>query len=193
MVFPSGIETATLRIQEIRQRFEAMEQATYSPPQTEDANYNTFGRILNSKLSPDKAINPTTADRTRLEAMVQRQAQKAGLDPELVKAVVQAESGFNPNAVSQAGAKGLMQLMPETAQSLGVRSILNPTQNVEGGTRYLKSLMDRYQSVPLALAAYNAGPGAVDRYGGIPPYRETQTYVQRVLQYQQQYEARAGE
>jgi soluble lytic murein transglycosylase-like protein len=96
--------------------------------------------------------------------------------------VVKAESNFDPTAVSGAGAAGLMQLMPGTAASLGVEDVFNPEQNVEGGVRLLRQLLDRYQgNVVYALAAYNAGPGAVDRYGGVPPYRETQTYVPRVL------------
>jgi len=109
-------------------------------------------------------------------------ASKYGVAPELVAAVIWAESSGDPNAVSSRGARGLMQLMPETAKELGVTRILDPRENVEGGTKYLKQMLDAHEGdVSLALAAYNAGPEAVRRYGGMPPYRETREYVGRVM------------
>jgi soluble lytic murein transglycosylase len=107
--------------------------------------------------------------------------------PALVKAVIAAESSFDSQAISRAGAQGLMQLMPMTAAALGVEDPFVPDENVRGGTRYLRALIDRYGDLSRALAAYNAGPDAVDRYRGVPPYRETQAYVERVLTYYRHY------
>ena len=104
------------------------------------------------------------------------------MNEKLVRALIKQESGFNPTIVSKAGATGLMQLMPATAESLGVSDAKDPVQNVDGGVRYLKSLMKKYNgNLILSLAAYNAGPGAVDKYGGVPPYKETQNYVKNIL------------
>ncbi|WP_448575579.1 peptidoglycan DD-metalloendopeptidase family protein [Thermomicrobium sp.] len=115
------------------------------------------------------------------QAIVQA-AQRYGLDPALLAAMVKIESGFDPRAVSPAGAKGLLQLMDTTAAMLGVRDPFDPTQNLDGGARYFRQLLERFGGdVALALAAYNAGPGAVERAGGIPPYPETQRYVNAVL------------
>ncbi len=116
-----------------------------------------------------------------LAAMVDRVAEKYGLDPALLRAVVKVESDFNPLAVSHAGAMGLMQLMPGTAGELGVKNPFDPAENLEGGARYLKSMIERFGGdLKLALAAYNAGPGAVDRHGGVPPYGETISYIERI-------------
>jgi hypothetical protein len=119
---------------------------------------------------------------SQFDALVLQYAGKHALEPGLVRAVIQIESGFNPRARSPKGAMGLMQLMPQTARDLGVRDAYDPEDNIRGGTKYLRQLMDKYNGqVYLALAAYNAGPGAVDKYGKtIPPYRETREYVGKV-------------
>ena len=140
-----------------------------------------FQKILDSKIQSHK--NPENkASKTEINELITKYSNKNGLDENFVKAVINQESGFNPNATSHCGAMGLMQLMPATAESLGVTDAYNAEQNIDGGTKYLKGLLDRYgNNKELALAAYNAGPNAVKKYGGIPPYAETQNYVKKVL------------
>lgn len=116
-----------------------------------------------------------------LEPLIDQHSESQQLDPRLVRALIQIESGYNARALSRVGAMGLMQLMPATATSLAVSNAYDPDQNLRGGTAYLRRMIDRFGSLELALAAYNAGPEAVARHGGIPPYRETRDYVRRVL------------
>ncbi|HET9226109.1 MAG TPA: lytic transglycosylase domain-containing protein, partial [Thermoanaerobaculia bacterium] len=117
-----------------------------------------------------------------IQISIVRHSANQSLDPKLVQAVIQVESGYNHKARSHKGAMGLMQLMPATAQQLRVEDPYDPDENVRGGTQYLRHLVDRFPGrIDLAVAAYNAGPGAVERYNGIPPYRETRDYVRRVL------------
>lgn len=120
--------------------------------------------------------------------IIKRIAGEYGVDPALVKAVIHAESAFNPYATSNKGASGLMQLMPATAKEYGVTDIYDPIQNIRAGVQYLRDLLSMYKNKNhLAVAAYNAGPQAVKRYRGIPPYRETRRYVKKVLKYKRRY------
>ena len=135
----------------------------------------------------------TAGASTPYDAEITAAAQRNGLDPALLKALVRQESNFNPGATSPAGAMGLTQLMPATAAGLGVTNPSDPAQNLEGGAKYLKQQLDRFGGdVAKALAAYNAGPGAVQKYGGVPPYAETQNYVQRVQANAEQFRASAS-
>lgn len=137
------------------------------------AKSQSFGFGLNDK-------QPRT-EKLSLEQLITASSQKYGVNRDLIRQVIQAESGYNPKALSPVGAEGLMQLMPATAASYGVTNSFDPAQNIDAGTHLLQDLLERYQgNVPLALAAYNAGPGAVEKYQGIPPYQETQNYVHKI-------------
>lgn len=139
---------------------------------------------LRRKLQFSKSVNPA-----EYESIIKSCADKYGVSASLIKAVIHAESGYNPNAVSHKGASGLMQLMPGTAKSLKVSNSFDPKDNVEGGVKYLRFLLDTFRGdVSLALAAYNAGLNKVAKFGGIPPYAETRSYVNRVLSYMQTYQ-----
>lgn len=128
-------------------------------------------------------------DSRAYDDLIATEAGRHGLPPALVKAVIAAESNFDPQATSPKGALGLMQLMPSTAELLGVDDAFEVRENVRGGTRYLAAMLERYGDWSHALAAYNAGPKAVDRYQGIPPFEETREYVRRVLAYYRRYDA----
>jgi soluble lytic murein transglycosylase-like protein len=139
---------------------------------------------LRTKLRLSSTANPAEFDQ-----IIKTCSDKYGVSASLIKAVIHAESGYNPNAVSHKGASGLMQLMPGTAKSLKVSNSFDPRDNVEGGVKYLRFLLDTFRGdVSLALAAYNAGLSKVAKFGGIPPYAETRTYVNRVLSYMQSYQ-----
>jgi soluble lytic murein transglycosylase-like protein len=140
---------------------------------------------LSNALTEATAIQANTQQTSSKSAIlnvVSQVSKKYDVDEKLVQALIKQESGFNPKAKSKSGAMGLMQLMPSTAKNMGVKDPYNVVQNVEGGVKYLKSMLNKYNgNVILALSAYNAGPGAVDKYSGVPPYKETQNYVKNIL------------
>lgn len=138
--------------------------------------------LWTSEEAPSRALLPATYREALYEPLIREAEVRYRLPPGLMLALVWAESRFNPMAISPAGAAGLAQLMPATARELGVRNRHDPRQNIDGGARYLRQMLDRFGEVHLALAAYNAGPGAVARAGGIPRNRETPAYVRSVLQ-----------
>jgi hypothetical protein len=134
-----------------------------------------------------------TLSERELEPVIRRHSSQHQLHPALIRAVIKAESDFDPRAISRAGAIGLMQLMPQTAVRLDVRDMFDPDDNVGGGTKYLRQLLDRFHgNLPLALAAYNAGARAVDRYQALPPFNETRQYVRKVLRYYRTFLVRDG-
>lgn len=155
---------------------EAATQST-SASATAGAGTTGTGTTTDTATSTASSLDPATP----YAELFQAAGAKYGVDPRLLAAVAKQESSYNPNAVSPAGAKGLMQLMPATARSLGVSDPLDPEQAVDGAAKLLRDLLREFGSTELALAGYNAGPGAVKRYDGIPPYPETQNYVKRIM------------
>jgi len=149
------------------------------------ARANGFSYHRKTRLKGGRRLHSAAA----FERAIHDAARRHRVDPNLIKAVIHVESGFNPRAVSPKGAQGLMQLMPGTARMLGVRNAFVPEWNIHGGTQYLARLLKRYGNEAHALAAYNAGDVPVQRYNGIPPYSETQNYVRRVLHLKKQYTA----
>ncbi|MDH3344369.1 MAG: lytic transglycosylase domain-containing protein [Desulfobacteraceae bacterium] len=140
--------------------------------------YSVYGALSGYMNKKEQLFHP----------IIIQMSSRHQVDPALVKAIIMAESGYNPKAISIRGAKGLMQLMPSTAQALGVEDIFNPKQNISGGVRYFKQLINKFDGdIKLALAAYNAGSRNVRQYQGIPPFKSTQYYIEKVFKYYQLY------
>ena len=176
----TGLEVTLQRIKSIEQQFQALTEETRKPDKD-------FQSILDASMSP-KYSEGEDVSKEEINGLIDAYSEKNDLDADFVRAVVKQESGFNEKATSRCGAAGLMQLMPGTARSLGVQNPYDAEQNVKGGTKMLAGLLKTYGgNKELALAAYNAGGGAVKKYGGIPPYGETQRYVKNVLSIYNRY------
>jgi soluble lytic murein transglycosylase-like protein len=187
MDIASDIAAVTQRIAEITGQ-------NFAPAQPQQpAGGSSFASLVSAAMnsmppSIDGAAAPAAP--AQIDRLVGANANAWGVDPALVKAIIANESGFDPAATSKTGAQGLMQLEPGTAAGLGVSNAYDPAQNIWGGTRYIRGLLDRFHGdLRLAVAAYNAGPSAVEKYGGVPPYAETQAYVENVLGSYQKYKS----
>jgi len=171
-------------------KYEDSEGVVHFTDAPTDRRFKIFMRDIqkDKRLRTNFGLSRISRNPAEFDKIINSCSSEFGVDRSLVKAVIHAESGYNPNAVSSKGAAGLMQLMPATAQDLRVADSFNPSDNIRGGVRYLRFLLDTFKGdVTLALAAYNAGLGNVAKHGGIPPYEETRNYVSKVLSYQRNY------
>lgn len=194
---PRGYEAVLKRMQEIQSRMKALEPERSpgpNPTAPPAAIQGAIGRG-NQPLDPfaGTVVVRHLSPPPQMASMIRQAATRHGLDPLLFESLVAAESGFDPSVVSSAGAQGLAQLMPATAKMLGVSNPFDPAQNLDGGARYLAQMMRQFNGdARLALAAYNAGPGAVSRHGGVPPFQETRNYIDRILNRVRDLSGRTG-
>ncbi|MHC9539905.1 MAG: lytic transglycosylase domain-containing protein [Vulcanimicrobiota bacterium] len=208
------ISAINMRMQQLQCRFNSS-QVSMTPssqgvtqasaqggmPSIPSASNITFEQLLStyqgapvsgagSASGPSRA--PYQGSEKDFEGLIKDASKTHGVDEDLIRAVIRQESGFNPNAESHCGAMGMMQLMPETAKDLGVKNAWDARENVMGGVKYLKGLLDRFDgNITKALAGYNAGPGSVEKYGGVPPYAETQNYVKNILGMYEDYKKKS--
>ncbi len=194
----SGLDITLRRMQAIESTFNSLANFGMEPVRPDQDFQKILDANMSSKSSNNSSpfvnkifsseLNGSSEQNADIDNLIETYSAKNGLDSAFVKAVIKQESGFQPDVTSHCGAMGLMQLMPATANSLGVKDAYDPEQNIAGGTKYLKGLLDRFGGdKSLALAAYNAGPNAVAKYNGIPPYKETQNYVKNIMSMYQKY------
>ena len=198
----SGVESRVRQLEQLIGRMQTQQAAPHHAQTAQPIKQSSFKAVLNEQVTQARPgattvsqVSPAQAGqvvglqsqglvnrRSSLDQSIQAVGRQYQVSPKLISALIQQESGFNPNATSKAGAQGLMQLMPSTARAMGVTNPMDPQQNLQGGVKYLKQQLEQFNgNIPLALAAYNAGPGAVKQHGGIPPYPETKQYVQKIL------------
>jgi soluble lytic murein transglycosylase-like protein len=195
-----SVDTAIARVSQLEAMIAAANGGSPSPSVATSTSFDqqlsqaTDAQATSATAASGTSSTATGSGSVPYEQQIDSAAQTYGIDPAILKGLIKQESGFNPNAGSPAGAQGLTQLMPGTAAALGVTDVHDPAQSIDGGARYLKQQLDRFGGdYSKALAAYNAGPGAVQRYGGVPPYAETQNYVKSILAFAQQYRQDGGQ
>lgn len=188
MDFDSGIFRIQARIDQIFGVDPAQDAQT--TPTISNVPSGRFASMVQQQMAGQDGAVAAPQATPAIEQLVQTNSASQGVDPDLIRAVMANESAFDPHATSSAGAQGLMQLMPQTASEVGVTNSYDPSQNVAGGTKYLRGLLERFNgNLTNTVAAYNAGPEAVEKYNGVPPYPETQSYVKNVLDTYNKYKS----
>ena len=196
MKIPSGLLQIEAKISQIESRLNAFSgsggqnfQDVFKDVASEKIPIENIDKITNIQSMQVLGSSPQNLIQNQIQNIISQSAKNYNVDKNLVKAVAEVESNFKIDALSSKGASGVMQLMPETAKDLGVTNAFDPYQNIDAGTKYLKKMIDRFDGdVKLGLAAYNSGPGNVEKYEGIPPFKETQNYIEKVLKLYNKYE-----